>query len=141
VQELTALTRPECLALLAANDFGRVVISGGVGQVPLIRPVGYRFDEGSQSIVFRTLEGSKFHMLGHGARACFEVDAVDPEAESGWSVIVIGTVERITRAAEVERAARRDLRTWPDGTGVHWMRIRARTVSGRRLAPSRPRAR
>ena len=132
--ELTELTRPECLELLAANDFGRVVISGGSSQVPLIRPVGYRFDEASQSIVFRTLEGSKFHMLEHGARACFEIDAHDPRTESGWSVIVIGTAERITRAAEIERAARRDGRTWPDGAAEHWMRIRARTVSGRRLA-------
>lgn len=135
-RELVVLSRPECLALLAATDFGRVVMSAGPSQVPLIRPVNYRFDERSQSIVFRTLEGSKFHTLAHSARACFEIDGHDPETESGWSVIVIGSAERITRAAEIERAERLDLRTWPDGRRqAHWMRIRARTVSGRRLAP------
>jgi nitroimidazol reductase NimA-like FMN-containing flavoprotein (pyridoxamine 5'-phosphate oxidase superfamily) len=134
-RELVVLSRPECLALLAATDFGRVVMSAGPSQVPLIRPVNYRFDERSQSIVFRTLEGSKFHTLVRSARACFEIDGHDPGTESGWSVIVIGTTERITRAADIDRAERLDVRTWANGRSAHWMRIRARTVSGRRLGP------
>lgn len=134
-RELIALSRPECIALLAAGDFGRVVISAGPSQVPLIRPVNYRFDERSQSIVFRTLEGSKFHTLARSARACFEIDGHDPETESGWSVIVIGSTEWITRAADIDRVTRLDVRTWPDGRRAHWMRIRARAVSGRRLVP------
>lgn len=134
-RDLIALSRPECLVLLAATDFGRVVMSAGPSQVPLIRPVNYRFDEPSQSIVFRTLEGSKFHTLARSARACFEIDGRDAEAESGWSVIVIGTTEWITRASDIERMARLDVRSWPDGGRAHWMRIRARAVSGRRLVP------
>jgi len=134
-RKLIALSRTECLALLAATDFGRVVLSAGPSQVPLIRPVNYRFDEPSQSIVFRTLEGSKFHTLARSTRACFEIDGHDPESESGWSVIVIGTTEMITRPADVDRVTRLDVRSWPDGQGAHWMRIRARAVSGRRLAP------
>ena len=132
-RELIELSRAECLALLAARDFGRVVISSGASQVPLIRPVNYRFDEPSQSIVFRTLEGSKFHRLGRGAGACFEIDGHDPD--TGWSVIVIGTAERITRPGDLDRVARLDARAWPGGDDSHWMRIHARTVSGRRLAP------
>ena len=133
--QLVELPRAECLALLAATHFGRVVVAAGPSQVPLIRPVNYRFDERSQSIVFRTLEGSKFRTLGRSASACFEIDGQDPDGESGWSVIVIGTTERITRAADVERVARSDARVWPEGTDAHWIRIRARTVSGRRLLP------
>src|ERR1700759_547493 len=134
-RELIELSRAECLALLAARDFGRVVISSGASQVPLIRPVHYRFDEPSQSIVFRTLEGSKFHRLGRGASACFEIDGHDPDTESGWSVIVIGTTERITRPGDLARVARLDARAWPGGHDSHWMRIHARAESGRRLAP------
>ena len=134
-REMIELSRPECLALLAASNFGRVVISAGRSQVPLIRPVSYGFDESSQSVVFRTLEGSKFHTLGRSASACFEIDGHDPENESGWSVIVIGPTERITRAADIDRIERLDVRTWPDGGRAHWMRIVARTVSGRRLMP------
>jgi nitroimidazol reductase NimA-like FMN-containing flavoprotein (pyridoxamine 5'-phosphate oxidase superfamily) len=137
-RELIELSRPECLALLAAADFGRLVISAGPSQVPVIRPVNYRFDEPSQSIIFRTREGSKFHTLGRTSRAGFEIDGYDGETGSGWSVIVIGTTEQITRAADLERVARLDARTWPDDEPSHWMRMRARTVSGRRLlAPGR----
>ena len=134
-RELITLSRPECLALLAATDFGRVVMSAGPSQIPLIRPVNYRFDEPSQSIVFRTLEGSKFHRLARSTRACFEIDGRDAPAESGWSVIVIGSTESITRAADIERMARLEVRTWPHEDRAHWMRIRARTISGRRLVP------
>ena len=134
-RELVELTRAECLALLAAGEFGRVVVSAGSSQVPMIRPVNYRFDEPSQSVVFRTLEGSKFHTLSRSARACFEIDGHDAENHSGWSVVVIGIAEKITRSADVERISRLDVRPWPDGTRSHWVRIRARTVSGRRLVP------
>jgi uncharacterized protein len=134
-RELIELSRPQCLELLAAGDFGRLVVSAGPSQVPLIRPVNYRFDERSQSIIFRTLEGSKFHTLGRSSRAGFEIDGYDPETGSGWSVIVIGTTERITRTADIERLARLDARPWPGGENSHWMRMRARTVSGRRLMP------
>ncbi len=134
-RKLVELSRPECLELLAAGEFGRVVISAGASQVPLIRPVNYGFEESSQSIVFRTLEGSKFHSLGRSALACFEVDGYDPESGTGWSVIVIGTTERITRPADVDRVDRLDVRAWHGGERpAHWMRIRARTVSGRRLS-------
>ncbi len=132
-RELIELSRDDCLALLAEHGFGRVVMSAGPSQVPLIRPVNYRFDPRSQSIVFRTVEGSKFHTLARSAHACFEIDGYDPGAGSGWSVIVIGTAERITRDADVERVARLELPAWPHERPAHWMRIRARTVSGRRL--------
>ncbi|HET8978893.1 MAG TPA: pyridoxamine 5'-phosphate oxidase family protein [Solirubrobacteraceae bacterium] len=135
-QVLVELTRAECMALLSEGDFGRVVVSTGGSQIPMIRPVTYRFDAASQSIVFRTVEGSKFHTLVHSGRAGFEIDGHDRDAGSGWSVIVIGTAELITRAAEIDRLARLHFSTWPDGSRLHWVRIRTRTVSGRRLVPA-----
>jgi uncharacterized protein len=134
-RELIELSRPECLELLGAGEFGRLVLSAGASQVPLIRPVNYRFDERSQSIIFRTLEGSKFHTLGRNGRAGFEIDGYDPETGFGWSVIVIGSTELITRAADIERVARLGGRPWPADQRSHWIRMRARTVSGRRLVP------
>lgn len=132
---LIELSRAECLTLLGDTGFGRLVIAGGPFQAPLIRPVNYRFDESSQSVVFRTLEGSKFHILGRGARACFEIDGFDPETATGWSVIVIGAAERITRPGDIDRLSRLGLPSWLEARPAHWMRLHARTVSGRRLAP------
>lgn len=134
-RELVELSRAECLALLAEGDFGRVVVAGLGAQVPVIRPVNYRFDPATQSVVFRTSGGSKFHSLAHSRRACFEIDGHDRRTRSGWSVIVIGTVEVVTREAEVERLSRLGTPTWPEGARSYWVRLRARTVSGRRLAP------
>jgi nitroimidazol reductase NimA-like FMN-containing flavoprotein (pyridoxamine 5'-phosphate oxidase superfamily) len=50
--ELVELPHEECLALLAGTDLGRVAVNMP-GWPPLIRPVHYVFDEGSQSVVFR----------------------------------------------------------------------------------------
>lgn len=135
-KELAELTRAECMALLSEGDFGRVVITSGTSQIPMIRPVNYRFDAATQSVVFRTIEGSKFHTLVHSGRAGFEIDGHDRDTGSGWSVIAFGTAELITQSAEIDRLSRLHFSTWPDGTRLHWIRIRARTVSGRRLGPA-----
>jgi uncharacterized protein len=130
---LLELARPECLALLAAGDFGRVVVTTRLGHAPLIRPVNYRFDHASQAVVFRTGDGSKFHALAHSARVAFEIDAFEPQSHTAWSVIVSGVTEEITRPAEIRRLDELGLKTWAPGDRPHWIRIRARTVSGRRI--------
>src|SRR5437899_7935 len=96
--EHETLSREECLRLLAANSFGRLVVNLGEG-APVIRPVNYAFDEASQCVVFRTAAGSKLHALMHSAHAAFEVDAIDPDQRVGWSVIIVGATEEVTRPA------------------------------------------
>lgn len=131
--KLVELSRTECLELLAANNFGRVVVTtAGLG-MPMIRPVDYAFDPASQSVVFRTGEGSKFHALVHSTQACFEIDALDPETRSGWSVIIVGRTEEVVGAAEINRLEQLGLVDPAVYARSHWMRIRARTVTGRRV--------
>jgi nitroimidazol reductase NimA-like FMN-containing flavoprotein (pyridoxamine 5'-phosphate oxidase superfamily) len=132
--ELVPIERDECLRLLASHSFGRLAVALGEG-APVIRPVNYRFDEPSQSVVIRTGEGSKFHaLLRSGRDAAFEIDARDPERRSGWSVIILGVTQEITSAAEIHRLQRLGLEPYVGGDSAHWVRIRARTVSGRRIA-------
>lgn len=127
---LTTLPRPECLRLLSTAAVGRVVVPVGPGARPVIRPVHFVFDIASQSVVFRSLPGSKLYALLHSARATFEADAIDVQARNGWSVIVEGAVETVRDPMELRRLGLSD---WPVGREARWMRIRARTVSGRRL--------
>jgi nitroimidazol reductase NimA-like FMN-containing flavoprotein (pyridoxamine 5'-phosphate oxidase superfamily) len=134
---LVELPRTECLTLLAAASVGRVVVAGHPGQPPVIRPVSYLFDARSQAIVFRTSEGSKFDALVRSTQACFEIDAVDPHTHTGWSVIVSGVTEEVTRPAEIRRLEDAGLHTWAPGERPHWIRIQARTVSGRRIEVNR----
>jgi nitroimidazol reductase NimA-like FMN-containing flavoprotein (pyridoxamine 5'-phosphate oxidase superfamily) len=132
MRELQQIDRPECLRLLAANRLGRVAVNVS-GQAPMIRPINYLFDERSQSVVFRTAEGSKLHGLLAARKASFEIDGLDQQSRTGWSVVIRGVAEEIVDAAEVRRLRRTPLDTWAPGEKPHWIRIRAWIVSGRRI--------
>ena len=130
---MLVLPREECLRLLASHRFGRLAVAM---DTPVIRPVNYVFDDRSQSVVFRTADGSKFHaMLIHG-NAAFEIDGVDPEL-----------AHRLERDHRRHDRAGHEPRPTPTPRPprtrdvdarhkAHWMRIRAWTVSGRRIVLS-----
>jgi nitroimidazol reductase NimA-like FMN-containing flavoprotein (pyridoxamine 5'-phosphate oxidase superfamily) len=130
------LSRDECLELLAAESFGRVVVTVGADHRPLIRPVNYVFDHASQAVSFRTAEGTKLHALLRSASACFEIDEVDTETRSGWSVIVYGVTEPIVDPGEIRRLEQSVLDSFVPGPQAHWIRVRASTVTGRRIRPA-----
>ena len=134
--QLVELEREECLRLLAETTLGRLAISPSDRRaLPIIRPVNYVFDPASQSVVFRSAEGSKLTALLLSGAAAFEIDGVDPAAELGWSVIVQGLAEEITRPAELTHVEALGLRSWAPGEMAHWLRIRTTVVSGRQLLP------
>ena len=126
------LSREECLKLLASHHFGRVAVAGAT-DAPVIRPVNYVFDQSSQSVVFRTAQGSKFSALLRAAKAAFEIDGIDEQTRTGWSVIIVGVAEEVTRPTELDRLNRLGLDPWVSGTKPHWMEVRAWTVAGRRI--------
>jgi uncharacterized protein len=130
--QMVELSREECLELLASHRFGRlaVVMSNGA---PIIRPVNYVFDPPSQSVVFRTSRGSKFHALMNAAKATFEIDGIDERTQTGWSVIIDGVTAEVSVPDDIGRLERIGLRLWAPGPRPHWVQIRAWTVSGRRI--------
>jgi uncharacterized protein len=125
------LTRQECLELLAANQFGRlaVVMNGSA----VIRPVNYVFDAQMQSVLFRTARGSKLHALLRAKHASFEIDGIDEAIRTGWSVVIEGVTAEVDRPADIIRLNAVGLKPWAPGPKPHWIHIRARTVSGRRI--------
>jgi uncharacterized protein len=131
--EMHELGRPECLRLLAATGVGRIVVSVTEWDHPVIRPVNYVFDESSQAVLIRSDLGSKLHALLRSAKAAFEIDGTDPAGRVGWSVIIVGVTEEITNPVEMRRIERLGLEPWAPGHKGHWIRIRANTVSGRRI--------
>jgi nitroimidazol reductase NimA-like FMN-containing flavoprotein (pyridoxamine 5'-phosphate oxidase superfamily) len=126
------LSRDECLRLLASHRFGRLAVAGAT-DAPVIRPVNYVFDDASQAVVFRTAHGSKFSALLRAAKAAFEIDGIDEETRTGWSVIITGVAEEVTRPSEVQRLLSLGLEPWVSGPHPHWMHVRAWTVAGRRI--------
>jgi nitroimidazol reductase NimA-like FMN-containing flavoprotein (pyridoxamine 5'-phosphate oxidase superfamily) len=131
--KLLELARAECLNLLRRTHFGRLAVSRGEG-APIIRPLNYVFDRRSQSVVFRTERGSKLHGLLRAKEAAFEIDGVEPGGRTGWSVVIIGVADEVTIPSEIRRLEQLGLEVWAPGPRSHWVRIRARTVSGRRIA-------
>lgn len=132
-RRLIELTRQECLDLLKTGGFGRLAVNG-THTAPILRPVNYVFDPHSQSVVINTAEGAKLHSLLRETHATFEVDAVDAATRTGWSVIIVGVTEALTKPDEIRRMEALELDSWTPNEKSHWVRIRAWKVSGRRLA-------
>ena len=62
--------------------------------MPLVFPVNYVLAD--ESPVFRTAPGTK-RRAGEGRAVCFEVDTIDPATRTGWSVMVVGWLDEVTR--------------------------------------------
>jgi len=134
--QLVTLPRDECLELLAAESFGRVVVTVGVDHRPLVRPVLYIFDQGAKAVTFRSVPGTKLHALLRSASACFEIDSVDLEARTGWSVIVYGVTEAVLHPTEIRRLEASGLDSFAAGSQTEWIRVRATTITGMRVEPA-----
>ena len=130
---IQSLDRDRCLDLLRRDEVGRLAVIADGG--PLILPVNYRMD--GDAVVFRTDPGLK---LDQGVRAhgCFEIDHFDRDERSGWSVIVAGRLEEVTRYESKAWARVHDLAVdpWAEGPKEHWMRLVPSRISGRVLAPA-----
>lgn len=123
------LTREESLKLLAGVSVGRVAFSHRA--LPTVRPVNHVFDDGH--IVIRTHSGAALlGPAGAGGVVAYEVDEIDPETHTGWSVIVIGTSTMVQEGAEQERY-RRMLHPWITDEMEHVVRISPDIVTGYRL--------
>ena len=82
----TPLSPQECRQLLAGHSLGRVAWASADGVVVL--PVSYVLS--GERIVFRTALGSLFASLVEPQPVAFEIDDLDPETQTGWSVLVQG---------------------------------------------------
>jgi len=127
---LEVLHEDECLALLAAEEIGRVGIVDG-GQ-PLVFPVNYVLD--GRSVIVHTDVGA---MLSGAslARVAFEVDSFDATRRSGWSVMVQGMGHDVTDALDTlsEHLQTIEVLPWAPGPKPRLLRIDARTITGRRF--------
>jgi uncharacterized protein len=124
------LGEDECRRLLAERHLGRLAVTDGDG--PVVFPVNYVLHQGS--VVFRTDPGSKLDAVAGGAPVAFEVDAVDEASRTGWSVIVRGEAAEVVEPADLEHLRRLPLYPWVPGARSRYVRVRPRSVTGRRIA-------
>ena len=84
---LTTLDVEECRLLLSTRTFGRVGWNSASGVQ--ILPVSYGLVD--DVIVFRTQAGSPLAQLVQPVEVSFQVDDLDGDTATGWSILVHGT--------------------------------------------------
>jgi nitroimidazol reductase NimA-like FMN-containing flavoprotein (pyridoxamine 5'-phosphate oxidase superfamily) len=127
---LEELPEEQCLALLAGQHYGRLaaILDGEVE----IFPLNYSWSDGA--VVFRTEPGTGLDRAAFG-RVAFEVDGVDEDEHSGWSVIVKGVTGELNEAIDEgsEALKQLDVEPWAPGAKPKWVALRAEHVTGRRI--------
>lgn len=128
------LSRQQCFDLLQEHPvkLGRIALAG---PRPIILPVNYALD--GESVVFRTDPGTKFHAAVHRAFVAFEVDHIEPEWRTGWSVLVRGQAGVIEDRKMIERLQDLPLISWAEGAKDNFVRVEGTLVSGRILTGPR----
>lgn len=114
------LDAEECWALLAEAEVGRVAWAGEFGIVVI--PVNYRIHDGA--ITFQTADGGILAQLTNATEVAFEIDDIDGETATGWSVLVKGRSHRAVPEQEEQVS-------WLDDERCVWVAITADQISGR----------
>ncbi|CAB4887156.1 unannotated protein [freshwater metagenome] len=126
----------ECIALLASTDVGRLcVIDHGH---PVAYPVNYRVvpdGRGNVALVLRTRADSMLDQPD--TPAGFEIDSVDSLTETGWSVVLRGTLLRADGPTVPFWVRAWDPRPRLAGRDT-WLYFVSTAISGRRLMDGVP---
>jgi uncharacterized protein len=126
------LSYETCADLLASRPVGRAALCTADG--PRIIPVNYSVVDGA--IIFRTTPYSVLGMHAWNSRLAFEVDDVDEEHGTGWSVVATGRGQMIEDADELARIRGLwDPRPWAGGQRWLFVSLRWDDLTGRRLGP------
>jgi nitroimidazol reductase NimA-like FMN-containing flavoprotein (pyridoxamine 5'-phosphate oxidase superfamily) len=131
VERIESLTNDECLRLLSTASVGRIAVTRDA--LPVILPVNYVLD--GTALLIRTNDGAILRAARAGGTVvAFEVDSLDEQTMTGWSVLVTGTLREVTAVSAVVRAEQLPLAPWVGGDRRHFVRITPGLLSGRRVA-------
>lgn len=124
---LVDMTAQECQQRMASAGVGRLVLCAPDG--PRIYPVNFALVDGD--VVFRVAPYTDLGRLAPGSTVAFEVDDIDHEAHTGWSVVVRGTASTVDDPDEVIRLRRLSPEPWAGGQRRLFIRVHPRTTTGR----------
>lgn len=124
---LEELAPAECWERLSTGGVGRIALATAAG--PLVLPVNYWVLDGT--LIFRTaLDGPLAATVGE--RIALEVDRIDEVLRTGWSVLAVGTADRIDDQPVLAHLKELDTPSpWPGGERDLWIRIKPTQLSGR----------
>jgi nitroimidazol reductase NimA-like FMN-containing flavoprotein (pyridoxamine 5'-phosphate oxidase superfamily) len=125
---LQLLGADECSELLATRQVGRLAYIARAG-VPDIVPVNYVLE--GDDVLIRSGPGPKLQAAERREFVAFEVDALDEDAHTGWSVVVHGIAMR--ESSTHARSDGTSAEPWATGPRHATIRISPRRVTGRRV--------
>ena len=128
--ERAILGRPECFELLSLVSVGRIGVS--IDALPVILPV--HFTLFGESVLFRTILGTKLDAATIGAVVAFEAEGDEPVDGTSWSVLLQGVASAVSSDDGHARAKSIPIGPWAGGKmDLRLLRIEATNVSGRRF--------
>ena len=128
MSDIQTLSPQECLQLLAQRSVGRVAFTERA--LPSIRPVNYALV--GRHIVLRTRADGLAARLD-GQVVAFEVDDVDAELETGWSVVATGSARVLREPGELARIDAVPLAAWAGADHATTVWITVGDLQGRRV--------
>jgi uncharacterized protein len=122
--------RATCWRLVARAGFGRVAFfhDDELHVLPVNAAVK------GEKVIFRAVTGSRLAQVGNGSMVAFESDEPDPAAESGWSVLVRGSLWDVTDTQMASGWDELTVRSWAPGRHGRWMCLEPTSVTGRVLS-------
>jgi nitroimidazol reductase NimA-like FMN-containing flavoprotein (pyridoxamine 5'-phosphate oxidase superfamily) len=129
----TELTESACIEHLVQHTAGRIGFMAPQG--PQILPVTYQYR--NRSVIFRTSPIGVLSGLVRRTSVAFEIDEIDEQNHSGWSVLVLGFAEAMAHNYLLTSAWETGPVPWAEGTRNVFIEITPHTISGRSVgAPS-----
>ena len=119
----------ECLELLAQVEIGRIALS--VDALPVILPVAFALVD--EQIHFWSMQDSKLDAAVDNRVVAFESGAFEPEAGTGWSVLIQGMTQ-VLHESDSTTAPFQPPSQWDTSEDRHRMiRIQPRVITGQRI--------
>ncbi len=128
--QINELTEDRCWQLLAGKTLGRLAVS--INNEPDIFPVNFKID-GEPAVFIRTAAGLKLAAAVLGSTVAFEVDAIDEETRTGWSVVIKGRATEVYSTEGRLHVEDLGVEPWVDGARNRTIKISPVSVTGREI--------
>jgi nitroimidazol reductase NimA-like FMN-containing flavoprotein (pyridoxamine 5'-phosphate oxidase superfamily) len=128
--ERTELCGADCLRLLAGAVVGRVVFTDAA--LPAAHPVTYVLDR--EEVVFGAAAGGRLVAAVLHRIVAFQVDEIDLEARTGWSVLGVGKAYEVTDPERLAACRTRMPPSWAYDRDGRTIAIPLQRLTGRRLS-------
>jgi nitroimidazol reductase NimA-like FMN-containing flavoprotein (pyridoxamine 5'-phosphate oxidase superfamily) len=124
---LLTLSEEECWLLAGTVPVGRLAWTGPLG--PTVVPVNFTLD--GTNVTVRTAAYSALARECDDSPVAFEIDQIDPDTHSGWSVLMRGWAH-----IDFRDPGGTSPEVWASGTRALHVSVDVTQISGRKITPS-----